>query len=32
LRRQEAIASLSQGKAQLYLTPADINLNLEHRA
>ena len=32
LRRQEAIASLSQGKAQLYLTPADINLNLEHRS
>lgn len=32
LRKQEAIESLSQGKAQLYFTPAEVDLSIESRS
>lgn len=31
LRKQDTIAALSTGTAQLYLTPADVNLSIESR-
>lgn len=31
LRKQDALAELSQGQAQLYFTPADVNLSIESK-
>jgi len=32
LRKQEALEALSTGNAQLYFTPADVDLSIETRA